>query len=361
MGARRPAFALMLVISACAMIFALAISGAVALRSATIEASSMHERAALEREARSAMAVALAGLTNSAESAGDSISTSAETGPGADSTPTSAEELDLPPFPSGLPFEFGGGNDEGDQGSSGSDSDSGSTSKKQQSPKGAFAALRAAGLPSAPLTIEVGGAEFRVTVEDAQGGLDLNRADEQRLIDYFQLVGVGSSTAVEIAQQIVDWRDEDDFLRPHGAERDDYRRANIEIRNAPFQSVEELRYLPAMTPEIFNLVRDDLCVGGDGRTYIGASEAALASVPGISASAVRSIRSAAATGVPVESSQLRDLLGLAADTAGPSLRTSPSGSLRITVEPLSRPGVRLVGEAAVSDRWGVRIGAVSLR
>ena len=49
MGARRPAFALMLVLAATAMVFALAVSGSVALRSATIEAATMHDRAVLER------------------------------------------------------------------------------------------------------------------------------------------------------------------------------------------------------------------------------------------------------------------------------------------------------------------------
>lgn len=361
MGARRPAFALMLVLGASAMVFALAISGAVALRSATIEASAMHDRAALTRDARSAIAITLAGLTAAAGDMQDSIVTTDEGGSSGGDEPSSVDEFDLPPFPSGLPFGFGSGDDDNkDDGATGGAATA--TGVQQQSrPRGAYSALRDIGLLPEPITIEINGAEFRVSFEDAMGGVDINRADEQRLIDFFGLAGLGQSRAVAIAQQIIDWRDEDDFRRPHGAERDDHRRRNVEIRNAPFQSIDELRFLPDMTPEIYAIVRDDLCAGGDGRTYIGASHAALGAVPGMTGSAIRAIEAGRASGGVITATELRDMLGLAADTAGPNLRTTPSDRLRVIVEPLSRPGVRFVGEVSVTDRRGVRIGAVSLR
>ena len=352
----------MLVLGASAMVFALAISGAVALRSATIEASAMHDRAALTRDARSAIAITLAGLTAAAGDAQDSIVTTDGGGVSGGAEPTSADTLDLPPFPSGLPFGFGSGDDDKDKDDDATGGATTTTGVQQQSrPRGAYSALRDIGLPPGPLTIEINGAEFRVRFEDAMGGVDINRADEQRLIDYFELAGLGQTRAVAIAQQIIDWRDEDDFRRPHGAERDDHRRRHVEIRNAPFQSIDELRFLPAMTPEIFGLVSDDLCAGGDGKTYIGASRAALGAVPGMTGSAIRAIEAGRASGGVITSTGLRDMLGLAADTAGPNLRTTPSERLRVIVEPLGRPGVRLVGEVSVTDRRGVRIGAVSLR
>ena len=361
MGARRPAFALMLVLGASAMIFALAISGAVALRSATIEASAMHDRAALMRDARSAMAVVLAGLTAAAGDADDPLVTTTEGGAGSGGDePSSVDEIELPPFPSGMPFSIGS-NDEGDNNGSNGASTSAIGSKQQAKPRGPFSALRRIGLPPEPITIEINDARYRVTVKDALGGVDINRADEQRLIDYFEQVGLSASRAVALGHQIIDWRDSDSFRRPQGAEREDYRRRNIEIRNDKFQTIDELRFLPAMTREIFDLVRDDLCVGSDGKTYVGASHEALASVPGITGSAVRAIESRFGAGGAISSTELRDMLGLAYDTAGSNLRTTPSGLLRVIVEPLARPGVRIVGEAAVSDRNGVRIGTVSVR
>jgi len=361
MGARRPAFALMLVLAASAMVFALAIFGAVAIRSATIEASSMHDRGALTRDARSAIALVLAGLTAASGDADDPLVTSAsQDGAAGGDEPSSVDDLELPPFPSGMPFNLGSsGDDNGASGAGAAGTGSGAT--RQTKPRGAFSALRALGLPTAPVTIEINGAEYVVRVEDALGGVDINRADEQRLIDYFRLVGLSRGTSVAIAQQIVDWRDADDFRRPHGAEREDYRRRDIRIRNAPFETVDELRFLPSMTGEIYDLVRDDLCVGSDGRTYVGASHAALAAVPGISGSAVRAIEARQRAGGVMSAAELGDLLGLANDAAGPNLRTTPSDRLRVIVEPLARPGVRIVGEASVTDRRGVRIGAVALR
>lgn len=358
MGARRPAFALMLVLAATAMVFALAVSGSVALRSATIEAATMHDRAALEREAQSVIALALAGLTAGADIE-ETTTAGGSSGEGGAEEPSAPDELELPPFPSGLPFNIGGGEDGDDNGASGQGAGSGAQQKTK--PRGAYSALRLIGLPTAPIEIDYLGKRYRLRFTDALGGVDINKSDEQRLIDYFDEVGLSNATAVALAHQIVDWRDDDDFRRPNGAEREDHRRRHIEIRNASFESVEELLYLPAMTSAIYELVRADLCVRSDGKTYVGASHEALMSVPGITASAVRSIESRMAAGAPITGEELRDILGLAVDTAGEHLRTTPSGSLRVIVEPLDRPGVRFVGVATVSDRRGISIGAVSLR
>lgn len=360
MGARRPAFALMLVLAASAMIFAMAISGAVALRSATIEAATMHDRASLTRDARSVMAIALAGLTAAADESENSLVTSGEAGASGPDDLSSVDELDLPPFPAGIPFSLGS-NSEDENDASGGSSTSGTSATRQTKPRGAFSALRRIGLPAEAILTEINNAQYRVTLQDARGGVDINRSDEQHLIDYFELVGITKSRAVAIAHQIVDWRDGDDFSRPQGAEREDYRRRNITIGNAKFESIDQLRFLPAMTSEIFDLVHDDLCVGSDGRTYIGASHQALSAVPGITGSAVRAIESRRASGGPISAQELRDMLGLAHETAGPKLRTTPSDHARVIVEPLAHPGVRLVGEASITDRKGVRIGAVALR
>jgi hypothetical protein len=351
----------MLVLAASAMIFAMAISGSVAMRSATIEASSMHDRTALLRDARSAMALALAGLTAAAGDADDPLVTADDGGGAGGDEPSSADEIDLPLYPSGMPFTIGATGENEDEGGSGVSGVSGVNGAPQSKPRGAFSALRQTGLPSSAITIEINNASYRVTIEDSRGGVDINRADEQRLVDYFNLMGISQSRAVAIAHQITDWRDDDDFRRPQGAEREEYRRRNIAIANARFDTIDELRFLPAMTSEIFDLIRGDVCVGSDGKTYIGASPQALASVPGITGSAVRAIEARRRAGGQISSLELRDMLGLAYETAGPNLRTTPSGNLRVIVEPIAHQGVRLVSEASVTDRRGIRIGAVTLR
>jgi len=361
MGARRPAFALMLVLGATVMVFALAVSGSVALRAATIEASAMRDRAALQRDARSAITLVLSGLTAGAEHGADTISTAGGAGAPAADEASGLDGLDLPPFPSGLPLDLGQPDPPEDGGANGaSSSNPGGVATRSRS-RGPFTALRSVGLPPEPVEMEIGGESYRVTIEDAQGGVNINRADEQRLADYFQLKGIDQSRSVAIAHQIIDWRDDDDFRRPHGAEHQEYTRRGVRIRNGPFVSVEELLHLPDMSRSIFERVRGDLCVDGDGRTYIGASDEALMATPGMTTTAIRAIRAVRADRWTISGPSLRDALGLAADAAMPNLRTTPSTRLRVTVEPAARPGVRLVGEASVTDRKGIEIGAVRLR
>jgi hypothetical protein len=60
--------------------------------------------------------------------------------------------------------------------------------------------------------------------------------------------GFSADTALSIAARVIGWRDADDVAGPEGAEEADYHAAGLHYgpRNAPFQSVEELRQVLGM-------------------------------------------------------------------------------------------------------------------
>lgn len=80
---------------------------------------------------------------------------------------------------------------------------------------------------------------------DEAGKLNLNTAQ------YTNLIQLPFMTA-ELADAIIDWRDEDEEPRDAGAESDVYLRYDppMNAKNAPFESVEELRLLNGATEEL---------------------------------------------------------------------------------------------------------------
>ena len=80
---------------------------------------------------------------------------------------------------------------------------------------------------------------------DEAGKLNLNTAQYTNLIEL-------PFMTPELADAIIDWRDADDEPRESGAESDVYLRYNppMTAKNAPFESIEELRLLSGATEEL---------------------------------------------------------------------------------------------------------------
>jgi type II secretory pathway component PulK len=102
----------------------------------------------------------------------------------------------------------------------------------------------------------------RISIQDEGGKINLNLAPQDLLTALFASVGVEPNPAKSLAEAIVDFRDEDDYKHPNGAEEFDYRAAELPWgpKNAPFAAVEELRQVLGMTPEIYQLVAPDLTI-----------------------------------------------------------------------------------------------------
>lgn len=101
----------------------------------------------------------------------------------------------------------------------------------------------AAAPPPSTLIVRVFDQQLVVQVEREARRVDLNAADETALATILTSKGMDEIHAKAIAARIVDWRDSDDEMGAHGAERTEYRRAGRSSgpRNGAFETISELR------------------------------------------------------------------------------------------------------------------------
>jgi general secretion pathway protein K len=92
-------------------------------------------------------------------------------------------------------------------------------------------------------TVSVFDSSVEVTLERETGRIDLNTADPDLLFAFFAANGWPESQAHAMVARITDWKDADDDTGLGGAESPEYRAAGLSYgpRNAPFESVDELR------------------------------------------------------------------------------------------------------------------------
>ncbi len=105
------------------------------------------------------------------------------------------------------------------------------------------------------LQLENGVAE--VEVIDETGKINLNAPVDQTFSDLVYnvliVVGVEPVLAETITDSIIDWKDEDDFPQPNGAESGFYRSSETpyNAKNGPFDVPDELLLVRGVTPEIY--------------------------------------------------------------------------------------------------------------
>jgi len=110
--------------------------------------------------------------------------------------------------------------------------------------------------------LETGTATLRIATWDETGKIDINQAPSALLTQLITQTGETSADAEVLVDAIMDWRDADDFRRLNGAEDSDYRIARLPYgaKNAPFESVGELRFVLGMTDELFASLHPSLTV-----------------------------------------------------------------------------------------------------
>ena len=84
-----------------------------------------------------------------------------------------------------------------------------------------------------------------IRLEREAGRVDLNATGAPLLTTVLIAGGLQPQQAHALASRIIDWRDADDELQAGGAEAAEYNRENLSYapRNAPFQSIGELRHV----------------------------------------------------------------------------------------------------------------------
>jgi general secretion pathway protein K len=137
-----------------------------------------------------------------------------------------------------------------------------------------------------------GGARVSVAIQDELGRIDVNHADGALLTGLFQSAGLDASSASRLVDKILDWRDSSGLKRLNGATAQDYHAAGFAYgpRNGPFQSVDELKLVMDMTPELFRRVEPALTVYS-GRQFIDpqfAPPEVLLALPAMNANAATS-------------------------------------------------------------------------
>ena len=115
---------------------------------------------------------------------------------------------------------------------------------------------------AAPQNFTFEGAVISVAIQDELGRIDLNQADVPLLAGLFRGTGQAGEATDMIVDRISDWRDPDDLRRLHGAEGAEYAKAGFSgrPRNAPFQSVEELKLVLGVAPDVYRRVEPFLTV-----------------------------------------------------------------------------------------------------
>ncbi|MCK5081544.1 MAG: general secretion pathway protein GspK [Candidatus Omnitrophica bacterium] len=106
---------------------------------------------------------------------------------------------------------------------------------------------------------------------DEERKLNINRASVEVLKQFFEIVAkVSSQDAVDIADAIADWRDEDDEPLENGAESPYYEALEngYACKDAPFEILEELMLVKGMTQPIFDKLKDRITVYGAGAVNI---------------------------------------------------------------------------------------------
>lgn len=114
-----------------------------------------------------------------------------------------------------------------------------------------------------PRDVAFEGFKLKITVQAETGRFDLNAVDETTLNNLIRSAGEPEEQARKLAASIVYWRTPATGLHPlDAAMEDDYAAAKLSYRprHGPFQTVEELRLVLGMRPELFEKIRPALTV-----------------------------------------------------------------------------------------------------
>ncbi|CAN5495260.1 type II secretion system protein GspK [soil metagenome] len=136
-----------------------------------------------------------------------------------------------------------------------------------------------------PNAWEYGGAKVNVVILDVSGKIDLNSAADLLLKGLFKSAGLDEERSAAMLDAVLDWRDPDDLKRLNGAEESEYVAAGLKYKpaNAPFETVDELRRVLGMTPQLYAKLADSLTVESKqaGINTAIASKAVLLALPNV--------------------------------------------------------------------------------
>ena len=147
-----------------------------------------------------------------------------------------------------------------------------------------------------PYRMSYGEGDVTIRIEDEDAKVDLNAAPPELLRGLLLLVGVEEEAAEELADRIVDYRDEDDQPEPNGAEDADYEAAGRAAGaiDRPLVTEAELLGVLGMSEELYRRLRPLVTVysGAEGIDPMRASPDILRAIPGMTPEIAEAIRAA---------------------------------------------------------------------
>ena len=97
------------------------------------------------------------------------------------------------------------------------------------------------------------GTQVLVRVQDEGGKVDINMAQENTLKTVFKLLGMGDEQQTQLAETIMDWRDQDDLKRGNGAESSEYLARGLQTtpQNRQFLVMDEVQGVLGVGPDLY--------------------------------------------------------------------------------------------------------------
>lgn len=120
---------------------------------------------------------------------------------------------------------------------------------------------------------EAGNTAYGLTDEERK--ININRVTHEVLKNIFEIIADTTlQDASDIADAIIDWRDENDEPRDNGAEERYYSVLNppYPCKNGDFEILEELLLVKGMTQEIFDKIKDRITIYSDGAVNINTAD-----------------------------------------------------------------------------------------
>jgi general secretion pathway protein K len=198
------------------------------------------------------------------------------------------------------------------------------------------------------MALQFGTGMVALAVTDESGHVDLNGSTPELLAGLFRSAGGRSLQPDAFAARVVDWRDADDDVTLGGAETGDYSGAGASYspRNAPFRSVDELRYLLGLSREDVERLRAYLTVYNVAGTIdpFSAERIVLEGVPGVNRADVTKFLKARAEEPKSRDTELMALLGSGSEV----FREDPSGVYRVRLKAQLVTGARGAAQAVIS-------------
>jgi general secretion pathway protein K len=125
-----------------------------------------------------------------------------------------------------------------------------------------------------------------ISIHNEASRVDLNVADANVLTALLMVLGVADDEAAALADRILDWRDPDDLTALNGAEDPDYAAEGLPYgaKDGPFTSVEELRQVMGVAPDLYRRLAPEVTVDAGGAQVDEqfASAVVLAAIRGVS-------------------------------------------------------------------------------